>query len=108
MRQVIFSGDLLRQISSEKNINLFSFIPISPSLTWLYSPHINFKFERARIETLLRELSIIKRLLPYQKGFLFLVGSFENIYNKTTELKGQEEGFCRPKDLGSSSISAPS
>ena len=88
MRQVTFAGDLLRQISSEKNINLPSFIPISPVLTWLYSLHINFKFQRAQIETLLRVFSTIKRFLPDQKGFLFLVESFENIYNKTTELNG--------------------
>jgi len=87
MRQVIFSGDLLRQISSEKNTNLPRFIPISPVLTQLSSLHVNFQFERAQTETLSRAFSTIKRFLPDQKGFLFLVESFENIY-KTTELHG--------------------
>lgn len=82
LRQVIFSGDLLRQISSEKNMNLPSFTLASPILTWLYCPHANFKFERVQIETLLRDFSTIKRFRPYQKGFLFLVHSFENIYNR--------------------------
>ena len=86
MRRVIFSGDLLRQISSEKNTNLPRFIPISPVLTQL-SSLLNFQFERAQTETLSRAFSTIKRFLPDQKGFLFLVESFGNIY-KTTELHG--------------------
>lgn len=81
MRRVIFSGDLLRQISSEKNTDLPGFIPISPFLTHLSSLHVNFQFESAQTETLSRAFSTIKRFLPDQKGFLFLVESFENIYN---------------------------
>lgn len=67
--------------------------PISPSIThpsygWLSSRHINFKFERAQIEMLLRDVSTIKRFSPYPKGFLFIVQPFENIYNQTTQLNG--------------------
>lgn len=86
MRQVVFSGDLLRQISSEKNMNLPNFLRVSPILTQLYSRHINFMFERAQIQMLLEDFSTFKSFSPYQKGFLFLVESFETIYNQTTEL----------------------
>lgn len=50
--------------------------------------HINFKFERAQIVSFLRDVSIIKRFPPFQKGFLCLDESFEIIYNKTSELNG--------------------
>lgn len=62
------------------------FPPSVPFLTQLYSWQINFKFERAQIQTLLRDLFTIRSFSPYRKGFLFLVESFETIYNQTTGL----------------------